>query len=92
MRITQDPKILDILIQNFIFFKTFSVKNPFPSQLSQEREELVKRKVKEMSHQRSSTIKRGVCKQLIFCRKEEWGPSWMPVLHIASSKWKVCKI
>ena len=75
MKITQDPKILEM--QNSISFKTFSVKNPFPTHSESRRGRIGetggKRNVEEGSHQKSSTIKREVCNQLIPCKKEGWG-------------------
>ena len=63
-------------IQNSISFKTFSIKNPFPSNSKSRRGRIGetggKRNVEEGSHQKSSTIKRGVCKQLIPYKKEGW--------------------
>ena len=64
-------------IQNSISFKTFAIKSPFPTNSELRRERLGetggKRNIEEGSHQKSSTIKRGVCKQLIPCKKERWG-------------------
>ena len=55
-------------------FKTFSVKNPFPTNLLLKElrrgiivETVGKRNVEERNHQKSSTIKKGVRKQLIPC-------------------------
>ena len=65
-------------IQSSISFKTFSVKNPFPTNSEPRRRRIVgtggKKNVKEGSHQKSSTIKMGVCKQHIPCKKEGLGP------------------
>ena len=60
-------------IQNSISFKTCSVKNSFQTN-SESRKGRIgetggKKNVEEGSHQKSSTIKRGVCKQLIPCKK-----------------------
>ena len=75
MKITQDPKFW---IQNSISFKSFSAKTPFPINSELRRgtigETGGKRNVEEGSHQKTSTIKRGVCKQFIPCKKEGWGP------------------
>ena len=65
-------------MQNSISFKIFSVKNPFPTKIESRRGRIGetggKRNVEEGSHQKISTIKRGVFKQLIPCKKEGWGP------------------
>ena len=65
-------------IQNSISFKTILVKNPSPTNSELRRGRIGetggKRNVEEGSHQKSSTMKRGVCKQLIPCKKEGWGP------------------
>ena len=65
-------------IQNSISFKTILVKNPCPTNSELRRGRIGetggKRNVEEGSHQKSSTMKRGVCKQLIPCKKEGWGP------------------
>ena len=64
-------------IQNSISLKIFSIKNPFPTNSKPRKRRIGgtggKRNVGEGSHQKSSTIKRGVCKQLIPCKKERWG-------------------
>ena len=49
-------------------FKNLSVKNFFST--NSESRKGSKRNLEEWSHQKSSTIKRGVCKQLIHCIKE----------------------
>ena len=65
-------------IQNSISFKTILVKDPSPTNSELRRGRIGetggKRNVEEGSHQKSSTMKRGVCKQLIPCKKEGWGP------------------
>ena len=65
-------------IQNSISFKTFSVKNPYPTNSEWRRRSIGetggKRDVEGGSLQQSSTLKRGVCKQLIPCKKEGWEP------------------
>ena len=65
-------------IKNSISSKTFSVKNPFPNNSESTRERIgktkSKRNVEEGTHQKSSTIKRGGCNQLIPCKKEGWKP------------------
>ena len=64
-------------IKNSISFKTFSVKNPFPTNSELRRERIgetgSKRNVEERSHHKSSTIKRGICKQIIPCKKRMMG-------------------
>ena len=61
-------------IQNSISFKTILVKDPSPTNSELRRGRIGetggKRNVEEGSHQKSSTMKRGVCKQLIPCKKE----------------------
>ena len=65
-------------IENSISFKTFSVKNLFQAnsetRIGKIGETGNKRNVDEGNHQKSSTVKRGVCKQLSPCKKEGWGP------------------
>ena len=79
IKTTQDPKILDIekdtkshFIQNL-----FSQKS-LPNNSESERGGIggtgSKRNVEEEIHQKSSTIIRRVCKQLIPCKKEGCGP------------------
>ena len=57
-------------IQNLILFKTNS-----DSRRGRINETGGKRNVGEGNHQESSSINRGVYKQLIPCKKEGWGPS-----------------
>ena len=56
-------------LQKSISFKTFSVRNPFPTNSESRRGRIGetggKRNVEEGSHQKNSIIKRGACKQLI---------------------------
>ena len=60
-------------MQNSTSFKTFSVKCPFSTNSQSKRGRIGetggKIKVEEGSYQKSSTIKRGVCKKLIPCKK-----------------------
>ena len=75
MKITQDPNGHSKRVQNSILFKTFSVKNHSPTNSESKRQRIgeaeSKRNVEKGSHQKSSTIKRGVCKQLIPCQKKD---------------------
>ena len=79
MKIIEDPKILDIVKGYKIPFhsKPFLVKNPFQTNSESSRGRLGetggKRNVEEGSHQKSSTTKRGVCKQLNPCKTEGCG-------------------
>ena len=81
MKIIEDPKILDIVKGYKIPFhsKPFLVENTFQTNSESRRGRIGetggKRNVEEGSHQKSSTMKRGVCKQLIPCKKEGWGPN-----------------
>ena len=60
---------------NSISLKNFSLKNHFSSNSESRREKIGetggKRNIEEESHQKISTIKRGVCKQLIFLVKKK---------------------
>ena len=70
--------------QNSISFKSFSAKSPFSinSELRRGRigETGGKRNVNEGSHQKNSTIKRGLCKQHIPCKKKDGGQR--PVINL----------
>ena len=59
-------------IQKSILFKKFSTNSE--SRRGRIGETRAKRNVEEGSHQKSLTIKRVVCKQLIHCKKEGWEP------------------
>ena len=65
-------------IQNSISFKTFSIKNSFPTNRESRRgrigESGSKIIVEEESHRKNSTIKKVVSKQLILFKKEKWRP------------------
>ena len=80
MKITQDPKILDILKEYIISYHPKPSQSKIPSPTNRESrrgrigETWGKRNVEEGSHQKSSTIKREVCKQLIPCKKDGLGP------------------
>ena len=65
-----------------------SVKNPVPT-ISESRRSRIgevggKRNVEEGSHQKSSTIKTEVCKQIIPCKIEGWVPK-------TSDKFEICE-
>ena len=65
-------------IQNPISFKTLTVKYPLPTNWESWKGKISesggKRNVERRSHQKSSTIKRGVSEQRIPCKKEAWMP------------------
>ena len=79
MKIIEDPKILDI-VKGYkipLHSKPFLVENTFQTNSESRRGRIGetggKRNVEEGSHQKSSTIKRGVYKQLNPCKTEGWG-------------------
>ena len=80
MKITQDSKILDIVKGYKIPFHSKPLQSKIPSQqiVSREGEELVKLEVEEMLKKGAPSEKfnhkKRICKQLIPCKKEGWGP------------------
>ena len=85
MKITRDPKILDIVKGYKIPFhsKPFQIKNPFQPIVSQEGEELVKLEVKEMLRgaiRKVQPSKGEFVSHLFLVKKKDWGQR--PVINL----------